>query len=94
MSGSIGRTFQMSGSGQETLPDVWELSGCPPKCPGVVESISRMSRSGWETLRGVREWWEALPKVRQWSGVYPKCPGVVGRPFWMSEIGRDALPDV
>ena len=60
MSGSCRRPFRMSWSGQETLPDVREWSGCPPGCPGVVgrpsrkfRSPSRMSESGLVTLPDV-----------------------------------------
>ena len=46
----------MSGGGQEILPDVWEWSGDPPGCPGVVDRPSRMSGSGREAIADVREW--------------------------------------
>ena len=57
----------MSGRGREALPDVWQWSGGPPKCPGVVERPSRMSGSGQDTL----------PDVPELSGDPPRCPGVV-----------------
>ena len=67
----VGRSSQMSGSGRETLPDVWEWSGgpsgCPrvvggpPRYPGVVGKPFRMSGSGQE----------ALPDIREWLGVPP-----------------------
>ena len=54
----------MSRSGWETLADVREWSGGPPRCPGVVgwpfrmsRSFSRMSGSGREALPNVWEWW-------------------------------------
>ena len=37
---------------------------------------------------------EALKVVQKWSGGPPGCPGVVGRPFRMSESGREVLPYV
>ena len=84
----------MSGSGLEVLPNVWEWSGCPPRCPAVVEGLpecpgivrksSLMSGSGWE----------ALSKVQKWSEDPPGCLGVVGRPTQMSGSGREALPNV
>ena len=62
----------MSGSGQETIPDVrewsrvfpdvWKWTGGPPKCPGVVGRSTRVSGSGREALTGVLE---ALPDVRE-----------------------------
>ena len=36
----------MSGSGRDVLPDVYEWSGIPPGCLGVVERPFRMSGSG------------------------------------------------
>ena len=51
----------MSGSGWETLPDVREWSGGPPRCPGVVGRPSQMSGSGREILPNVREWSGGLP---------------------------------
>ena len=84
----------MSWSGREALPNVWELSGGPHGCPGVVKRPSWMSWSGRETLLVVREWWEALPYVRELSGDPPECPcgmggysgcpAVVGMPSRMS----------
>ena len=60
----------MFGSGREALPDVWEWSGGPPRCSGVVGRPSQMSGSGRESL----------PKVQKWSEDPPECPGVVRRP--------------
>ena len=45
----------MSWNGRDDLPDVSEWSGDPPKCPGVVENLSRMSGSGREEFPDVRE---------------------------------------
>ena len=66
---------RMSGSCQEALPDVRQLSGDPPRCPVVVGRLSRMCGSGgrlsqisgsrWETFPDVRKWWEALPDVQK-----------------------------
>ena len=70
MSGSSLRPFQMSGSGRETLSniwealsDVWECSESPPRypvsplgCQGVVGRLSWMSESGREALLDDREW--------------------------------------
>ena len=65
----------MSGSGPEAVSDIWEWSGGPPGCLGVVGRTFRMSGKGRE----------ALPDVREWSEGLPGCPGVVGRPSLMSE---------
>ena len=56
----------MSGNGRESLPyvqewlgglpDVWELSGGHPGCPGVVRRTSRMRGSGREFFLDDREW--------------------------------------
>ena len=54
----------MSGSGRETLPDVWEWSGDPPGCPGVVGRPSQMSGSGRETPRMSGSGWEVFSDVR------------------------------
>ena len=37
---------------------------------------------------------DTLPDVQKWSGGPPGCPGVVGWPSWMSESGRETLPNV
>ena len=54
---------QMSESGWEALPDIWEWSGVPLGCPGVVGIPSRMSGSGREIFPYIRE---ALPNIREW----------------------------
>ena len=67
----------MSKSGREAHPNVWEWSGCPPGCPGVVETASRMAGSDWEAISNVRMYgsvqrpsrmsgscWYALPYVK------------------------------
>ena len=46
----------MSGSGREALSDVQEWSGGLPRCAGMFESQSIMTRSGWEALQDVWEW--------------------------------------
>ena len=55
----------------EALTNTREWSGDPSGCPGaptgclvVVGWLSRMSRSGQDTL----------PDVRDWSGCSPGCP--------------------
>ena len=85
----------MSGSGQEAIPNVRELSVDSLGCPGVIVRPSQMSRSGRE----------ALPNVRQCSGFPltflagslrfpvvvgnpPRCPGVVRRPSRIFGCGR------
>ena len=52
----------MSGSGREAFPDVRQLPGDPPGCPGEVGrpcgmsgSPYRMSKSGQKVLPNVRE---------------------------------------
>ena len=52
----------MSGSGRESIPDVWEWSKDPPRCsggplecPGLVGMLSRMSGSGREAFLDVWE---------------------------------------
>ena len=74
----------MSGSVREAFPDVWEWSGGPPGCPGVVGMHSWMSRSGRE----------AFPDVCKWLVRPPVCPRLVGRAYLMSVSGQEALPDV
>ena len=54
----VERLSQMSGSGQEILPDVRKWSEDPPESPEVVERLSQKSGSGRETF----------PEVRKWSG--------------------------
>ena len=46
MSGSCRETTRISGSGREAHPDVWEWSGGPFECPGVVR----------EALSDARQW--------------------------------------
>ena len=84
MSGSCRETLLDACEGWGALPDVRQLSGGPPGCPGVVGSPSQMSGSGRESL----------PDVWEWSGGSPGCPGVVVRLSWISRSGRKALPDV
>ena len=43
-------------SDQGALMDIQEWSKGPPGCPGVVGSLSRMSKSGRETFPDVWEW--------------------------------------
>ena len=52
----------MSGSGSEALPDVWEWSGGPPGCPGVVGRPFQMNGSGSEALPDVWEWLGGPPR--------------------------------
>ena len=68
---------------QEACLDVWEWLEGPPRCLGVVGSLSRMSGSGRESLPDVLKWSGVSPDVREWSGGPPGCPGGVG-----------SLPDV
>ena len=56
MFGSGQKDPQMSGSGREILTEVWERSGGPPGCLGVVGRPSRLSRNGWKTIKDVWEW--------------------------------------
>ena len=79
--GEVGRPSWKTGSGLEALldvraalPDVWEWSGGPSGCLGVVGRPSRMSGS----VRG------ALPDVQERSGGVTGCLGEVFRPFRMS----------
>ena len=57
----------MSGSSQESLPDIQEWSGGPPVCPGVVGRVSRMSgrpsRMSGSCRVALSEVWEARPDV-------------------------------
>ena len=68
--GVVGMSTQMSGSGREALPDVWDWSGGPPVCPVVLRWHSRMSWSGREVH----------PDLWEWAGGPLVCPAVVGRP--------------
>ena len=84
---------RLSGSGRESLSDVRERSedfrvvrewsGDLPGCPGVVGSLSRMSRRPARMSGNVRkafpDVWEALSAVRERSRSSLGCPGVVGR---------------
>ena len=81
----------MSGNGWETLPYVWECSGGPSRCLGVVGRPSRMSRSGQEALPHDRVWsrwpsWmygsgrEALPDDRDRRKVLPNVQEWLGGP--------------
>ena len=70
----------MSGSGQKSLPevwealsDVWEFWGGPPRFPDVRED---------------------LPVVREWSIGSPGRPEVIVRYSQMSGSGQKALPNV
>ena len=66
-----GRPSRMTDSCRDALPEIWDWSGGPPECSGVVGRPSRMSRRGWE----------ALTYVQEWSGGPPGCPLVVCGPF-------------
>ena len=83
----------MSGSDWEALPDVWEWSGGPPRCPGDVGRTSRMSvfRMPSRMSGSARK---DLPDAREWSVDPAGCAGVVGRPSRLHESGRQTLPDV
>ena len=77
MSGVVGMSSRMSGSGREFRPNVPEwsrgphsCSGGPPGCPGVV------GRPSWKSGSSR----EAIADFREWSGGHPGCPGGVGRP--------------
>ena len=70
-----------------------EWSGGPLAWPGFVERPSRMSGSGRESLKNIREWLGTIPNVRDWIEVPPGCPGVVGSPSHMFGNGWEALPD-
>ena len=56
----------MIGSGRKALPDVWEWSGSPPKCPKVGGRPSRMSLSGERPCRMSGSGRETLPDVPEW----------------------------
>ena len=66
-----GTPSRISRSGRETLLDLWEWSGGPLGCLGVVGRPSRMSGTGREVLSDV---WE-------WSGGRTVCTAVVRSPF-------------
>ena len=57
----------MSGSVLDALGDVWECSGRPPKCPGVVGRPSRICGSSLK----------APGHLRKWSEDPPGCQGMV-----------------
>ena len=87
----VERPSRWSGSGRETLPEVWKWSGEPhegsevvrthSQCPEVVESHFRRRGSVRETL----------PDVRKWTGDPLEGLEVVGRPSRRSKIGRETL---
>ena len=100
MTGVVGSSSRMSGSGRETPPDDWEWSGGLPGCPRVVKSLSRkfgrpsgctgaVGTPSRMSLRG-----GVLPDVREWSGGPPGCARVVRRTSRMSRSGREVLPVV
>ena len=69
----VGRPFHKFGSGREALLEVWQLSGGPPGCPGVVGNPSRMCGGppGCPGVVGMqarmtRSGCEVLPDVLQW----------------------------
>ena len=75
-------------------PDVRELLGDSPGCPGVVGRLSRMSLRGGRPFRMSGSCREALLDVREWSGCPPGCPGVVGRPSRLFGSGWETLLNV
>ena len=64
----------MSAIGREALPDVFDSSEGPRKCPGVVMRPFRMSVIGRKALSDVKCRREALPDVHNWSRGPPGCP--------------------
>ena len=91
----------MSGSGQLAFPNIWEWSGVPSRSTGVVGSPSQKSgrqsqlfRNGGRPFRMSGSDRDAPLDVREWTGGPPGCQGVVGRSSWMSDSGREALPNV
>ena len=101
MSGIGREACWMFGSGQKALADVWEWSGDPPGCLGVVGWPSRMSGSGRKACWMSGSGQKALADVWEWSRNPPGCPrgplgcpGVVGRPSRMSGSVWEAFPDV
>ena len=96
----VGRPSRMSLSlgGPSGCPAFVEMTpghpGGHPGCSGVIETPSRMSGSGRESLPDV--WlWSGGPS--KWPGVVggpSGCPAVVGRPSRLSGSGRKTLPDV
>ena len=84
----------MSGSVQKAIPDVREAlsdvrecSEGPPGCPGVVVSISRMSRSGSKPLLDIRE---GLPDI--WEGFPTTLGHSAGSPDHFRTTGRVSRP--
>ena len=94
MSGSVREALQMSGSGQENLPDVREWSRGPTGCPVVVSRPSRMSGVVRRPSRMCGIGREAHQDARERSGGPHECAGVIGRPSRMCGSGREALQDV
>ena len=79
----VGRHFQRSGSGRETLLKVQMWSGDPPGGSEVVERPSRRSGSNRGTLPEVRSSgsdWGTLTEVRKWSGTLPEVQKWSGHP--------------
>ena len=67
----------MTGSGREAT-ECPGLVGKPPRCPGLVQRSSSMSRSGRQ----------ALLDDREWSRPSPGCPSVIEGPSRMFGSGR------
>ena len=88
----VGRPSRRSGSGRQTLSEVWKWSvdtrggpkwsGDPPGGPEVVRILPQRYGTGREIFT----------KVRKWSGDPPGSPEVVERPSRRSESGRENLP--
>ena len=73
-----------SGTGRETLREVWDGSGGPLEGLEWVGGPFRRSGTGWGTI----------PKVWDGSGDPQRGQGRVVRPTWRSGTGREILPEV
>ena len=66
MSGNCWESLPDVSEGWEAIPDIWQLLGGLPECPGGLADVreaSRMSGSVWNALPVVG--WKDLPDVRE-----------------------------
>ena len=86
----VERPSQISGSGWDAFPDVWEWLRVPPRCLAVVGKPSWMFGICREALLDVREWSETLPNVREWWEALLD----VREASQLSGSGQEGHPDV
>ena len=78
----------MSGSGREALQDVWDWSGDPDECLGVMGGPHGCQGVVGRPSPMFRSDWDVLPNVQGWLRGPPGLPGMFRRPSRMSGSGR------